>query len=97
MKYYTSADVQKKLALINKTIPAQTAAIKDPEVQALPAVAGFGAALNLGVPMANTPFANAQWGPVGDAVSAIWNGSQTPADALAAAQTAIEKAVAAMK
>src|ERR1041385_7672903 len=43
MKYYTSAEVQKKLALVNKTIPAQTAALKDPEVQALPAVAGFGA------------------------------------------------------
>jgi arabinogalactan oligomer/maltooligosaccharide transport system substrate-binding protein len=97
MKYYTSAEVQKKLALINKTIPAQTAALQDPEVQALPAIAGFGAALNLGVPMANTPFAGAQWGPVGDAVGAVWNGSQTPADAVAAAQKAIEDAVAAMK
>ena len=97
MKYYTSAEVQKKLALANKTIPAATAALKDPEVQALPAIAGFGAALNLGIPMANTPFANAQWGPVGDAVGAIWNGSQNPADALAAAQAKIEKDVAAMK
>src|SRR5690349_13742898 len=97
MKYYTSADVQKKLALVNKTIPAQTAALKDPEVQALPAVAGFGAALNTGVPMANTPYAGAQWGPVGDAVGAVWNGSQKPADAVAAAQKAIEDAVAAMK
>jgi arabinogalactan oligomer / maltooligosaccharide transport system substrate-binding protein len=51
----------------------------------------------LGVPMANTPFAGAQWGPVGDAVGAVWNGSQTPADAVAAAQKAIEDAVAAMK
>jgi arabinogalactan oligomer / maltooligosaccharide transport system substrate-binding protein len=97
MKYYTSAEVQKKLALVNKTIPAQTAAIQDPEVQALPAIAGFGEALNLGVPMANTPFAGAQWGPVGDAVGAVWNGSQTPEEAVAAAQTAIEEAVAAMK
>jgi arabinogalactan oligomer / maltooligosaccharide transport system substrate-binding protein len=97
MKYYTSAEVQKKLALVNKTIPAQTAALKDPEVQALPAVAGFGAALNLGVPMANTPYAGAQWGPVGDAVGAVWNGSQKPDEAVAAAQKAIEDAVAAMK
>jgi arabinogalactan oligomer/maltooligosaccharide transport system substrate-binding protein len=97
MKYYTSADVQKALALANKTIPAQTAALQDPEVQALPSLAGFGAALNLGVPMANSPFANAQWTPVGDAVAAIWNGSQTPAEALAAAQKAIEDAVAQMQ
>lgn len=97
MKYYTSADVQKKLALANKTIPAATAALMSPEVQALPAIAGFGQALKVGVPMANTPLAGAQWGPVGDAVAAIWNGSQKPADALAAAQAAIEKAVAEMK
>lgn len=97
MKYYTSAEVQAKLAQANKTVPAQTAALADPAVQALPSLAGFGAALNLGVPMANTPYANAQWGPVGDAVSAIWNGSQTPADALAAAQKAIEDAIAQMQ
>jgi arabinogalactan oligomer/maltooligosaccharide transport system substrate-binding protein len=47
--------------------------------------------------MANTPYADAQWGPVGDATNAIWNGSQTVEQALAAAQTAIETAIAAMK
>ncbi|MFH2103845.1 MAG: extracellular solute-binding protein [Chloroflexota bacterium] len=97
MMYYTSAEAQSQLALINKTIPAQTAALADPEIQALPSIIGFGAALNLGIPMANTPYAGAQWGPVGDATGAIWNGSQTPAEALAAAQTAIEAAIAGMK
>jgi len=97
MKYYTSPEVQAKLALVNKTIPAQTTALADPEVAALPSLVGFGEALNSGVPMANTPFADAQWGPVGDAVGAIWNGSQTPEEALAAAQTAIEAKVAEMQ
>lgn len=97
MKYFTSPDVQKKLALINKTIPAQTAAVNDPEVAKLAAVIGFGKALASGVPMANTPFAGAQWGPVADASVAVWNGSQTPADAMAAAQKAIEAAIAKMK
>ena len=97
IKYYTSADVQKKIALTNKTIPAQTAALKDPAVAALTSVVGFGASANLGVPMANTPFANAQWGPVGDASVAIWTGAQKPDAALAAAQTAIDTAIAAMK
>jgi arabinogalactan oligomer/maltooligosaccharide transport system substrate-binding protein len=97
MKYFTSAEVQKKLALANKTIPAATAAINDAEVQALASIAGFGAALNLGVPMANTPFASAQWQPVGDAVAAIWNGSQTPEEATAAAQQAIEDAIGQMQ
>jgi arabinogalactan oligomer/maltooligosaccharide transport system substrate-binding protein len=97
IKYYTGFDAQKAITLANKTIPANTAVMNDPEVQALTTIAGFGANANLGIPMANTPFAGAQWGPVGDATAAIWSGSQTPAEALAAAQTAIETAVAGMK
>ena len=97
IKYYTSAAVQKQLALTNKTIPAATAALTDPQVQALATIAGFGASAKLGVPGANTPYASAQWGPVGDAVGAIWNGSQAPDVALAAAQKAIEDAIAKMK
>ncbi|HTX91023.1 MAG TPA: extracellular solute-binding protein [Anaerolineales bacterium] len=97
IKYYTNAQNEIAVALANKTIPANSAALKDPGVQALSTLAGFGASANLGVPMANTPYANAQWGPVGDAVGAIWSGKQKPADALAAAQKAIEDAVAQMK
>jgi len=97
MKYYTNAANETAVAVANKTIPANTAALKDPSVQALPTLAGFGASAAQGVPMANTPFANAQWGPVGDAVGAIWGGTQTPDVALAAAQKAIEDAVAQMK
>ncbi|MDW8185229.1 MAG: extracellular solute-binding protein [Anaerolineae bacterium] len=97
MKYFTSAEVQKKLALVNKTIPAQIQALNDPEVQALPTVKGFGESLKLGVPMASTPYAAAQWGPVGEATVAIWTGAQKPVDALAAAQKAIEDAIAQMK
>jgi arabinogalactan oligomer/maltooligosaccharide transport system substrate-binding protein len=97
MKYFTNQANETQVALANKTIPANTAALNDPQVQALATIQGFGAALNLGVPMANTPYADAQWGPVGDATNAIWNGSQTVEQALAAAQTAIETAIAAMK
>jgi len=97
MKFFTGATMQKYMTLQNKTVPANTEAFNDPEVQALTTIAGFGANANLGIPMANTPFAGAQWGPVGDATGAIWNGSQTPADALAAAQAAIEAKIAEMK
>jgi arabinogalactan oligomer/maltooligosaccharide transport system substrate-binding protein len=89
--------VQAKIAEANKTIPAPTEALMAADVQALPTLKGFGASLNLGVPMANTPFANAQWGPVGDATTAIWTGAQTPQEALDAAQAAIEDAIAQMK
>lgn len=97
IKYFTSTAAQKAMTLANKTIPANTAAFKDPEVQALVTIAGFGAAAADGVPMSASPYADAQWGPVGDATSAIWNGSQTPADALAAAETALEAKIAEMK
>ena len=97
MKYFTSGEVQAKLAVANKTIPAPSSALMDAEVQALDTLSGFGASLNLGVPMANTPFAGAQWGPVGDATTALWTGAQTAAEAMAGAQAAIEEAVAGMK
>jgi arabinogalactan oligomer/maltooligosaccharide transport system substrate-binding protein len=93
MKYFTSADVQTQLALANKTIPASSGALMDPDVQKLYTLAGFGASLNRGVPMANTPFANAQWGPVGDATTALWTGAQTPQEAMEGAQQAIEQAI----
>jgi len=97
MKYFTSPEVQKALALVNKTIPAQTAAIEDPEVQALATLAGFGKALSLGTPMSNSPFSSAQWDPVGNASAAIYTGAQEVEEALNAAQAAIEEAIAQMQ
>ncbi len=97
MKYFTSAAVQIKIASVNKTIPAASAALQDPALAALPAVAGFGKAVADGVPMSPSPFASAQWGPVGDAVKVIWTGAQTPQAALDAAQKAVLDAVAGMK
>ncbi len=97
MRYFTSAEVQLQIALINKTIPAATEALNNPEIQALASLAGFGESLNAGVPMANTPFASAQWQPVGDASVAIWNGTQPPAEALEAAADAIEQAIGQMQ
>jgi arabinogalactan oligomer / maltooligosaccharide transport system substrate-binding protein len=97
MRYFTSSEVQLQVALVNKTIPAASEALNNPEIQALASLAGFGESLNSGVPMANTPFASAQWQPVGDASVAIWNGTQPPAEALEAAQQAIEDAIAQMQ
>jgi arabinogalactan oligomer / maltooligosaccharide transport system substrate-binding protein len=96
MKYFTSAEIQAKLALINKTIPAETAALANPDVAGLESVEGFGAALALGVPKGNIVYANAQWGPIGDAIIAIWNSSKTPEQALADAQAAIEETISRM-
>ena len=97
IKYFTNQANETQVSLVNKTIPANSAALNDPQIQALATIKGFGTALALGIPMANTPYAGAQWGPVGDATNAIWSGSQTPEEALAAAQTAMETAIAGMK
>jgi len=97
MKYFTGAEASKKIALVNKTIPANTAALKDPEVQALTAVVGYGAALNLGIPMSPSIYSSAQWDPVGKASQAIWQGAAAPAEAMAAAQKAADDAVSQMK
>lgn len=96
-EYFASAEGQKPVALANKTIPAATGALNDPEVAALYAVAEFGKSLALGIPMASSPYASAQWGPVGQAVVSIWSGAQSPADALAATQKAIMDAIAQMQ
>ena len=97
IKYFTSAEVQKELALINKTIPAATAALEDPEVAALPAVSGFGNAIKNGVPMSPSPYSGAQWVPVGRAAVSIYNGSAEPQAAMDEAQAAVEQAVADMQ
>jgi arabinogalactan oligomer/maltooligosaccharide transport system substrate-binding protein len=97
MKFFTNKENEIAMTLANKTIPANAAALADSQVQALSTISGFGESTKVGVPMANTPYANAQWTPVGDATQAIWTGSQTPDAALKAAQDAIDKAIAAMK
>ncbi|MBN1488128.1 MAG: extracellular solute-binding protein [Anaerolineae bacterium] len=97
MKFFGSAEVQKRLSLVNKTIPANSEALNDAEVQALYTVAMFGESLNRGTPMPNHPYIDCQWGPVGDATTSLWNGSQGPTEAMDDAQTAIETCVAEMQ
>ena len=93
MKWWTSTETELARVLETKEIPANTAALNDPEVQAMYTVSGFGASLERGIPMANTPFMDALWGPVGDATTAIWTGAQTPEEALADAQATAEEAI----
>jgi len=93
MKWWTSADTLTTRVLSTKEIPANVAALEDSEVQALKTVSGFGASLERGIPMANTPFMDALWGPVGDATTAIWTGAQMPEEALSDAQAAAEEAI----
>lgn len=97
MQHLGSAEVQKELTLRNGTIPANSEALTSPEVRALRSVAGFGAALHLGTPMPNHPYADCPWGPVGEAVTQVWNGVLIPALALEQAQTSLETCIAAIR
>ncbi len=97
MQYLGSAEVQKQITLRNGTIPANSQTLASPEVRALKTVASFGAALHSGTPMANHPYADCPWGPVSDAVMAIWNGMLPPSLALERAQGSLETCIASIK
>ena len=97
MKYFTSAAVQQKLAVANRTIPAASAAIKSADIAKLPAMSGFAAAAAVGIPMSTSPYARAQWDPVGVASALVWLGAQTPAKAMADADKQIKAAIGQMK
>jgi arabinogalactan oligomer / maltooligosaccharide transport system substrate-binding protein len=90
MKFYTNAQNQIAMAKVNGEIPANLAADTDPQVQALASVGGFAAQAKVGVALPNTPYMSALWDPVAKALTAFWNGSQTPEAALAAGQQAAQ-------
>jgi arabinogalactan oligomer / maltooligosaccharide transport system substrate-binding protein len=90
LKFYTSKSNQVSMALENKEIPANAAADDDPYVQADASIAGFATQAKLGVALPNTPYMSVLWDPTANALKAIWNGSQTPEQAVADAQTKAE-------
>ena len=74
LQHLGSADVQKQLTLDNHLVPANTAALNDPAVQALYDVNQFGLALHAGVPMGNSEYVPCQWVPVGEETQNVWIG-----------------------
>jgi basic membrane lipoprotein Med (substrate-binding protein (PBP1-ABC) superfamily)/serine/threonine protein kinase/maltose-binding protein MalE len=96
MLNFTNKAYSTYLANTNGTVPANSAALWDPSIQALPSIAGFGASMNLGIPMGNSLYSGAQWGPVANLLSNIWFNGLSPETALTAAQSEIESAIAAI-
>src|SRR5262249_42043499 len=97
MKFYTNEHNQTIMALANSEIPANLAADKNDLVASKDSIAGYAAQATLGVALPNTPYMSALWKPVADALTAIWNGTQTPEAALTDAQTKAETEVAKLK
>jgi ABC-type glycerol-3-phosphate transport system substrate-binding protein len=97
LRYLGSAEVQRRMALEAGTIPANSAALDEPRVQAEEEIALFGDALRVGTPLPLHRYTACQWDPIQEVTAAVWNGSAAPEAALAAAQDAIELCVSAME
>lgn len=93
LKFYTNTQNQLQMIQATGEIPANQAALQDPAVKNNKGIAGFANQAQYGTPLPNTPYMSALWNPVANALAAIWTGTQTPAAALAAAQSAAEKGV----
>ena len=93
LKFYSN--YQNQVSMIKQTgeVPANLQALQDPTVTALPAIAGFVNEVKYGTALPNFPDMTALWTPVANALTVIWNGTQTPTTALAEAQAAAVKGV----
>lgn len=96
LKYFTSKDEQLKMVATTGEIPANLAADNDPAVVNNNAISAYAAQAKLGVALPNTPYMSALWDPVTKALQAVYSGSQTPQAALAGAQAAATKGIAAI-
>jgi len=67
------------------------------DIKADPVISGFAEQVALGRPMASGPEMVAVWGPMQDALNAMWAGVKTVDKALDDAQIQIEEAIAAMQ
>lgn len=93
LKFYTNAENQLAMSKSTSEIPANAKAAQDPSVTGNPTISGYATQAQAGTALPNTPYMSALWDPVAKALTAIWNGSQTPEAAMAAAQTAAEAGV----
>lgn len=97
MAYFASPEAQTTLALAANIAPANRLALASDAVQAQTGAAAFGEAAANGIPFPASPYADAQWEPIGAATNNILNRVQSPETALAETQTAVEQAVERLK
>lgn len=97
MKWSTTsrARIQRR-ALELGYIPVLKEVLELPTVQANPDVSVFAEQVALGIPMASSPEMVAVWGPLQDALNAMWSGAKSVDQALDDAQAEILEAIAEM-
>lgn len=98
MKFFTNASNEATMCATTGEIPANLAAGQDPKITGNAAISAFVAQVKAGgVPFPNTPYMGQVWGPMGKALTAVWNNSEAPSAALGQASTAIAQGVQQIK
>lgn len=96
--YFNNAANGILYAVQDNQIPANTAALNSPAVQALPIVQGFRQSLELGTPLGKSIYTTCQWDPVANAVITLWNNAAAdPQTELDIAQDQTQSCVNAMR
>ncbi len=84
-------EVAKYLAKAAGFVPVNKVALESPEVKSIPEVYGYAKAVANSIPMPKSPAMAKVWGPVADAINAVWNGQATVEEAFKLAQQQIEE------
>lgn len=98
MKFFTNASNQASMCATTGEIPSNIAAGQDSQITGNAAISAFVAQSKAGgVPFPNTPYMGQVWTPMGKALTAVWNGAETPDAALSQAKQAIDTGVQQIK
>ena len=98
MKFFTNASNQATMCATTGEIPSNLAAGQDAQITSNAAISAFVAQVKTGgVPFPNTPYMGQVWTPLGKALTAVWQGAETPQAALGQAQSAIDQGVQQIK
>lgn len=98
MKFFTNASNQATMCSSTGEIPSNIAAGADAKITGNAAISAFVNQVKTGgVPFPNTPYMGQVWTPMGNALTAVWNGSEQPSAALSQAQSTIQQGVQQIK
>jgi arabinogalactan oligomer/maltooligosaccharide transport system substrate-binding protein len=97
VKYATSLEAARVLALEGRQSPAIAAVYDEPAVKGDWVLAAFRKQVEVAVPMPNLPEMTMMWSPATTALNKINAGSTSPREALGVAQRAVEKDVASLR
>jgi arabinogalactan oligomer / maltooligosaccharide transport system substrate-binding protein len=97
IKFLTSTEAGKTLALEGRQSPANKAVYSDAAVAGDPLLKAFRAQVELAVPMPNIPEMTMVWSPATTAMNSVVKRSATPRAALEGAQKAVAKDVASLR